>query len=330
MSASKDMPLNATEAFSMAGKVVIVTGAGGNVGGGICEVFAANSAKLVCSDKPDDRLAAIGSRLRLTNPDVAEIPCDLANAKELQGLVDQTLLRFGRLDAIVNCGGIATSAPLEQEKAEDFDRLYHTNVRSIWLLTQYAMEPMRKGGGGSIVNIASINGHRAVFFCSLYGSTKAAVLAMTREMAVELAPYNIRVNSVSPGLIPHAGGGRFAWLMRQLAEPHASRLKQQFGQAVQEVSQNQQPLQRTGHGHDVGMACYYLCSPAARFVTGGDILVDGGKNLEMHASEPRLSGDGQNPWKALREELVQLPDDAWIGELPQWLVKLKLKDAVKV
>jgi NAD(P)-dependent dehydrogenase (short-subunit alcohol dehydrogenase family) len=259
---------------------------------------------------------------------VTPIPCDLTLPADLKALVDQTLATHGRIDALINCGALPSSQTLDEEDVPDFDRMYHTNVRSIWLLTKYCVEPMSRTGGGSIVNISSINGHRATFMCALYTGTKSAVMAMSRELAVELAPHNIRVNSVSPGAIPHPRR-RIDDLFALLHEPYSSQIRNEFGPRMAQMGRNIQPLRMTGHGHDIAMACYYLCSPAARFVTGADLLVDGGKSMEMHEAEPRFHGGQMSIWKQLRMTLLALPDDAWIGEKPKWLLRHRKAQTAK-
>ena len=318
------MPLRIAEAFSMAGKVVIITGAGGNVGSGIAEVFAANDAHVIVSDRPGEMLTRAADSLRKSGASVSECPADLTNPEQLKALVDCAVQKHARLDAIINCGAIPSSRPMADEDVPDFDRMFHTNVRSVWLLTKYAAQPMAAGGGGSIVNISSINGHRATFFCSLYAGTKAAVMAMTKEMAVELAPHNIRVNSVSPGAIPHVGR-RGLWMKTLLNEPWASQFASEVESHHEDFPQ-MQPLQQVGHGHDVGMACYYLCTPAARFITGEDILVDGGKLMEMRDIEPRFHHAGSEKpshWHDMKRRLLELPGNAWKGEKPVWLTRKK-------
>lgn len=319
------MPLKIADAFSMAGKAVIVTGAAGNVGTGIVDVFVANGVKVVLTDRADDRLTKAVADRQTRGEDVIGIPCDLTKPEELKSLIDQTLAKLGRIDAVINCGGIPTSGSILDEDVPDFDRMYHTNVRACWLLTKYCIEPMKAIGGGTVVNISSINGHRAFFLCSLYAGTKAALLAMTKELAVELAPYNIRINSVSPGSIPNPNN-RMQWLLDQLNEPYRTQVAEEFIPKLDTAGNGMQPLQRTGHGHDVGMACYYLCTPAARFVTGEDILVDGGKLHEMHEGEPRFWNQNQSFYKQLRAKLLSFPDSAWKGEQPKWLQKYRQRD----
>ncbi len=320
------MPLPIADAFGMTGKVVIVTGAAGNIGSGIAEVFAANGANVVITDRAGEKLTNVATTLRSSYPGIVDAACDLLVPEQLKSLVDQTFARFGRLDALVNCGAIPSSGHLSEEDVPDFDRLFHTNVRSIWLLAKYSVEPMAKGGGGAVVNIASINAYRAQFMCALYAGTKSAVLAMTRELSVELAPSNIRVNSVSPGLIPNINH-RMDWMMHHLNEPYATQIKEEFGPRLETASVWAQPLQLTGHGHDIGMACYYLCSPAARFVTGTDIVVDGGKQLEMPEMEQRFHNSPPAVYKAMRQRVFELPESAWKGEKPRWLTRWRSKAA---
>lgn len=314
------MPLAASEAFSLSGKVIVVTGAAGNVGGGIAEVFAANQVNLVLSDRAGEALDTAGKKLQSSNTTIQVIPADLTNPTDLQALVDQTLTRFGRLDALINCGGLPNSGRILDENIPDFDCFYHTNVRSIWLLSKYVYEPMKKQGGGSIVNIASINAHRPYFFCSLYTGTKAAVIAMTRELAVEFSPANIRVNSVSPGTISDPER-RLEWFRMQLHEPYGTDLLKEFLPAISKLGQYSQPLEVQGHGRDVGMACYYLCCPAARFISGTDLTVDGAKTWEIPDHEPRFINPPTVTWKTIRQRLLQLPDSAWRGEKPKWLTR---------
>jgi len=149
---------------------------------------------------------------------------------------------------------------------------------------------------------------------------------MTKELAVELAPNKIRVNSVSPGVIQDVHK-HMEWTVRLLHEPYATDLRKEFENRTETDMVGQQPLLMVGHGHDVGMACYYLCSPAARFVTGADILIDGGKSMEMREYEPRFLSGGVSLWKSLRARLSALPEEAWKDEKPKWLLAAKKAQA---
>lgn len=319
--------LKIEEAFSVKDKVVIITGAAGLIGQGIAEVFAINGAKVVCSDRPGRKLDGIVQRLRDQGGHAIAVPADLAKPEELQHLVEAAVSQLGGLDALVNCGGIPGSGRLADDTAEDFDKLYHANVRSLWLLAKHAIAPMTQRGGGAIVNIASIHGHRPAGFCALYAGTKAAVLAMTKEMSVELAPQNIRVNSVSPGWIADSKW-RFQGLLEQLQEPFRSQIAKEFAHLADEPpTTGLQPLAVAGTKFDIAMACLYLCSPAARFMTGADMLLDGGKLHEMPQMEPRLWQKPVSPWMALRPRLQELPEEAWAVERPRWAKAAKPQPA---
>jgi NAD(P)-dependent dehydrogenase (short-subunit alcohol dehydrogenase family) len=315
------VPLEIVDAFSVRSQVVIVTGAAGLIGSGIAETFAANGARVVCSDVPSARLTEIVQQLRERGFDAFEQAAELTDPAQLRQLLEAAESHYGRIDAIVNCGGIAFSRPIDEETDEQFDRLFHTNLRSVWLLTRYALEPFARAGGGSIVNIASVNGHRATFPCSLYAGTKAAMIRMTQELAAELAERKIRVNSVSPGAI--LGGNWLDRTARRLREPYARQLHEQFKlpEGPSEYGRTSQPLPVGGQPRDIAMAVLYLCSPAARFVTGADILVDG---AYLHAHTQRGMRRSEQPTEferfreRLRQHLRALPDEAWIDK-PHWL-----------
>lgn len=306
-----------SEAFAVRGQAVIVTGAAGLIGSAIARAFAVNGARVVLSDQPGDGLNARTEALRADGHDVRAIPADLGLEDDLRRLISGTAEGLGRMDALVNCGAIPQSPPLADETVEHIDRMFTINVRSILLLSQVAAGVMRAQGGGAIVNIASINAFRATFPCPAYAGTKAAVVAMTRELAVELAPAGIRVNSVSPGFI--AGLDRDSgWVNRYLREPYRSEVRPAAMKALAENAKLSQPLARAGEPLDVALACLYLCTPAARFITGTDLLVDGGKLQEMPDYEPRVTKRSESSWKRFRESLRALPEDAWLIR-PRWL-----------
>ena len=312
--------MNVADAFSVRGQVALVTGAAGFIGGGIAEAFAVNGARVALTDQPGERLDRRAAEWRDAGRDALVLPGDLADPATPAALVRSVVERFGQLDSLVNCAGVGLSPPLDRQTVEHADRLMNVNVRAVWQLIQAAVEPMARQGGGRVVNISSVNGHRATFLCPVYAASKAGVLALTRELAVELAPRGIRVNSVSPGLVAHLRDAG-SWVSRFLREPHASRFAERTMAHRRRNSILEQPLALAGEPIDIAMACLYLCSPASRFVTGADLLVDGGRQHEMPLHEERfrtLARDEE--WAALRKELEALPDDAWIRK-PSWLQK---------
>jgi 3-oxoacyl-[acyl-carrier protein] reductase len=310
-------PLAASEAFSVRGRIVLVTGAAGFIGGGIARAFAANGSRVALSDVAGEPLEqALAAELREGREAIA-VPGDLADPAGPAAIVRGVVERFGGLDVLINCAGLGSSPPLDQETVEHADRLMDVNVRAVWLLIQTAVEPLSRGGDGRVVNIASVNGHRASFPCPVYAASKAGVLALTRELAVELAPRGIRVNSISPGLIANMDRDS-SWVGRYLREPYARQFLERAATLRRHDVPLEQPLPLCGTPFDVAMACLYLCSPAARFVTGADLLVDGGRINGMPDIEPRFRQKLTADREALRRELESLPADAWIRK-PYWL-----------
>ncbi len=314
---SAQLPEFVADAFAVRGQSVLVTGAAGLIGSAIARAFAVNGARVVLSDLAGDDLEQQVHALRSQGLEAKCVAADLTVPAELEQLIAATVAAHGRLDALINCGAITRSGRMLDEDTAAFDRIQATNVRSVWLLTRAAIAPMREHGGGTIVNVASVNGHRAQFFCSAYAASKAAVLALTRELSVELAPHAIRVNAVSPGHIHHPDRDT-RWLQRFLREEHRAQVMEEARAVMREQGMQAQPLHQSGEAIDVALACIYLCSPAARFITGTDLVVDGGKLHEMPDCEPRFHDRRGGAWEQFRDHLRALPADAWL-ERPKWL-----------
>jgi NAD(P)-dependent dehydrogenase (short-subunit alcohol dehydrogenase family) len=314
------LPDAAADAFSIRGKVVIVTGVAGNIGPRIARVFALNGAKVLASDRPGEGLDRALAELKAAGHDVASAPADLTVPDELRSVIQRAEDTHGRLDGIVCCGGIGRSGTLDEDTDENFDTMFHTNLRSMWLLVRYARALLAKSGGGSVVGISSVNGHRALFPCALYTATKSGMLAMCREMAVELAPQQIRINSVSPGSIP-SPERHLHHMAERLHEPFRTQYLDMARPLMQLAGIETQPLAVPARGEDIAMACLYLLSPAARFVTGADLLVDGGMLQDYTPHMQRGSREGGRPsfWHTVREWLFALPETAWKEGIPHWM-----------
>jgi len=164
---------------------------------------------------------------------------------------------FGGLDVMINNAGIYPNAALLELNLDDWQSMYSANVETAMLCTQAAARHMKESGGGAIVNMASISALNPGADHSHYNSAKAAVVMFTRSAAQELGRYNIRVNAVSPGLIARPG------------------IEEQWPDGVARW-QNQAPLERLGDTQDVADSCLFLASPAARWITGHNLVVDGG------------------------------------------------------
>lgn len=242
----------------LAGIGVLVTGGAGGVGSGIVRRFAAAGARVLIhfrsSPEPAEALAA---EIRAAGGHAITAGADLREPGAADALVATAVASLGRLDALVNNAGIQPVAPLAELSPGDWTEMLGTNLVATAELSRAVAAHLGEHGGGSITHIASVEASRPAIGHAHYSAAKAAVVMHARAAALELGPRGIRVNSVSPGLID-AGGLAEAW-----PEGHASWLAAA-------------PLGRTGSPVDIGNACVFLASPAASFITGHDLVVDGG------------------------------------------------------
>jgi NAD(P)-dependent dehydrogenase (short-subunit alcohol dehydrogenase family) len=242
------------ELFDFRGKSIIVTGASGGIGAGIVRRFAEAGANLVVHYRSDKSGAAklvkeIGER-------AIAVGGDLTRDAAAERLIAAAVKRFGRIDAVINNAAKQTHAKFIEMPSGEFDEMMRVNLGASFRVAKAAAVRMRNSGGGSIVNISSISGVEPAFN-SHYCTSKAGLIMMTNSAALELGPLGVRVNAVAPGVIWREGIEN-AWpdgVKRYLAHV---------------------PLGRLGRPEDVADACLYLCSPAARWVTGTLITVDGG------------------------------------------------------
>jgi 3-oxoacyl-[acyl-carrier protein] reductase len=240
--------------LDFSGKTVVVTGASAGIGAGIVARFAEAGASVVFSYRNDrkgaEALAAeIGSR-------TFAVRADVNSDADVEGLMRTATEKFGALDVLINNAALQTHDAFMDLSGEHVDAMLRTNVGGPFRCTQAAVRHM-SGAGGAIVNISSISGLEPAFTHAHYSASKAALSMMTRAAALELGPRNVRVNAVLPGLIWRDGLDK-NWpegLARWMAHV---------------------PLGRTGENEDVADACLFLASPAARFITGALLNVDGG------------------------------------------------------
>lgn len=236
--------------LDLTGNVVIVTGAGGGIGAGIARRMAEAGAYVVLHTRSSPLPQLDGKTVSVTT--------DLVDRDAPNQLVSAALETFGRVDALVNNAGIQPIASLAEVSDDEFRRMLEVNVTAAHRLSQFvARHLIEQGQGGSIVHITSIEGSQPTFMHGHYATAKAALRMHARAAALEFGRYGIRVNAVSPGLIDRPG------LERDWPDGVA-----RWRAAV--------PLGRLGSPEDVGDACVFLCSPLARWITGIDLVVDGG------------------------------------------------------
>jgi NAD(P)-dependent dehydrogenase (short-subunit alcohol dehydrogenase family) len=241
------------------GQVVIVTGSGSGLGTGIAIRFAEAGAAVVVNYRASQAGAqAVVAHIEQLGGQAIAAQADVTQKADVERLLAQTLAAFGQLNVLVNNAGIYPLSFLVDMSESEWDAVIDANLRSVFLCTQAAAKQMMaQGSGGAIVNIASIEGENPAPLHSHYDAAKGGVLMHTMAAANELGPHGIRVNAVSPGLIWREG----------LAEAWPDGVAR-YKKAV--------PLGRLGLADDIADACLFLASPAARWITGVNLRVDGG------------------------------------------------------
>ena len=245
----------------LAGKVAIVTGAGSGFGKGIAELFGREGAKVVVADIDSERAAEVAGGIGATAISVA---ADVSRKADVDAMVEAAVAAFGGLDIVVNNAGTThKNQSLMTVTEDEFDRIYAVNVKSIYLTTLAAVPALEKRGGGSIINTASTAGLRPRPGLTWYNGSKGAVITLTKSMAAELAPKNIRVNAINPVI------GETGLLEEFMGAPDTPENRARFLAGI--------PLGRMSKPSDIANAALFLADPASSFVTGIAIEVDGGR-----------------------------------------------------
>ncbi|MCW5258492.1 SDR family oxidoreductase [Verminephrobacter aporrectodeae subsp. tuberculatae] len=246
----------------LSGKSAVVTGAANGIGNAIASAMAREGAHVFLGDIADARGAQLAADLRAAGHRADYVHCDVAREADIAGLIAAAVAGTGRLDILVNNAGIAIGGmPVHAMSDAQWHRLIEVNLTSVFRGCKQALPHMIGQKSGSIINMASAQGHIGLDGWTAYAGTKGAVMAMTRQMAVEFGPLNIRVNSISPGTIN---------------TPMNSALLQEIGGKLLQAWVKMHPLGRIGEPHEVAEAAVYLASDAAAFTTGIDLRVDGG------------------------------------------------------
>jgi NAD(P)-dependent dehydrogenase (short-subunit alcohol dehydrogenase family) len=245
----------------MSKPVILITGALTGIGRATALAFARNGARLVVSGRRQAEGKALEAELRQLGAEVAFIQADVRHDNEVRDLVDQTVARFGRLDAAVNNAGTEGQPGLVvNQTAESYAATFDTNVLGTLLSLKHELRVMTAQKSGSIINISSTYGHEGAAYASVYAGSKHAVEGLTKSAALEVAATGVRVNAVAPGPTETGMLDRFTGTAERKAALASS-----------------VPLARIGKPDDIASAVLYLASDGAAFVTGQVITVDGGK-----------------------------------------------------
>jgi NAD(P)-dependent dehydrogenase (short-subunit alcohol dehydrogenase family) len=248
-------------AYDFHDRVALVTGAGSGMGLATAQAFAESGAAVVLADHQEQPLRTAAAELTSAGHQVLAAGCDVSDEDQVAALVERTVGTFGRLDFAFNNAGIQTPpTDAADEPAETFDRVNAVNLRGVWACMKHELRPMREQGSGAIVNCSSLGGLVGLPGRAAYHAAKHGVLGLTKSAALEYAPRGIRINAICPGTI------ETPMVADMLAK----------GELDMDEAIANQPIGRLGRADEIAAAVLWLCSPAASFVLGVALPVDGG------------------------------------------------------
>jgi NAD(P)-dependent dehydrogenase (short-subunit alcohol dehydrogenase family) len=249
----------------LADRVAVVTGSTSGIGRACAELFAAEGAGVVLNGFPPERGEQVAEEVQAKGGAACYYQADVRRSEGLQGLIQFAVETYGRLDILMNNAFCGRSAAVVEQQEQDWDDVFASTVRAAFLGSKYAIPLMIPTGGGSIINTASVHGLLGGSRGAAYDSAKAAIINLTRQMAVDYGRHGIRVNALCPGRI--LTEGKVEWLKHHPEEVRRQQLVY--------------PLGRPGTLWEIAMAALFLASDESSFVTGHALVVDGGLTAQL-------------------------------------------------
>ena len=255
-----------SELFNLKGKIALITGGGRGIGRFIAAGLAEAGADIVITSRKMENLVNTAREIEEEcDVNVLPVQCNVSRKEEIVNLLKIIVERFSRVDILVNNAGAVWGAPTLDYPLEKWDYVFNVNIRGVWIITQKVANIMKEQGGGNIINITSISGFRgsdeARQPAVAYNSSKAALNILTMDLAVKLAPFNIRVNGIAPGSFRTD-------MMAHLEKPE---FKEAYNATIARI-----PLRRFGSIDDMKGVAVFLASDASAFMTGHILVNDGG------------------------------------------------------
>ncbi len=269
------------------GKVVVITGGSSGIGNASVHLFVKEGALVAFGDIQDELGIALAEEL---GPNAIYLHTDVRNESEIKALIDLAVERFGRLDCIFNNAGFpGVGGPIDEIPTDGFDVTMEIMFRSVFLGMKHAAPIMKEQGSGSIISTASVAGLRTGMGGHVYSSAKAAIIHLTRTVAMELGEFNIRVNCICPGGTATAIFGRGLGFEQEKAD--------RFKEVIKIYLADMQPIKRVGLPEDIAKAALWLASDDSTFVSGHPLVVDGG------LIGGRMPSQNQDQWEEMGKRL---------------------------